>query len=333
MKNNSTINRFFPDILGDGTDENILGIIKIITICNIIYLPLLIFGNLIGGKTPIGVYILDIIGIILSVILWWTSTKENAKLGVVFILIGGYFIFTLVCAQLGTIRNPTTTGYLFLVFLAGLAYGLPGIIISCIICSASILGLIIAEQYHFLPKPDFSVSATQWITFSAWFVLMGSVSYVSQKSVKNSLILAYREIEEKKKITDELSLSEKRYRLISENAADVIWVLDFTTAKLTYISPSIYKLLGLHTEEVIDQPIHSLLTPGSYQHFIEKVQEQINYFTRDNKLNSFLDEFDQVHKNGSIISTEIKSSLIFNNNGGIDIISVSRDIAERKTQE
>lgn len=325
--------QIFPSIVGDGTDENILAIINIITISNIIYLPVLIVGNLIGGKTPIGVFLLDILGIIFSIILRKRSTKANAKQSVLIVLISGFFIISIVCAQLGTVRSPTTTGYLFLVLIAGLAYGLPGIFASCIICSAGVLGLVIAEQYHFLPTPDLSITATQWITFTAWFVLMGSVSYASQKSVKNSLSLAYQEITEKNKFADALMISEKQYRLISEHAADVIWVLDFTTSKFTYISPSILKLRGYTPEEVLEQPIHLSMTSASFQHFLDMVKNQIVLFKDDHNQNTFLDEFDQIHRDGSIISTEIKSSLIINEGGGIDIISVSRDISERKEQE
>ncbi|MCK4827598.1 PAS domain S-box protein, partial [bacterium] len=58
----------------------------------------------------------------------------------------------------------------------------------------------------------------------------------------------YRNITERKKLEDTLHKSVERYRLVTENAADVIWTADMNM-RLTYISPSVIRLLGYSVEE------------------------------------------------------------------------------------
>jgi len=54
------------------------------------------------------------------------------------------------------------------------------------------------------------------------------------------------------------------YQLIVENTADVIWVLNLSTQKIAYISPSLYQLLGIRPDEIINHSMERILTPESY---------------------------------------------------------------------
>ena len=62
-----------------------------------------------------------------------------------------------------------------------------------------------------------------------------------------------------------LQESEQRYRLLAENVTDVIWILDFKTLKLKYISPSVEKALGYTPDEMIRLSMDQYLTPESFQ--------------------------------------------------------------------
>jgi PAS domain S-box-containing protein len=59
-----------------------------------------------------------------------------------------------------------------------------------------------------------------------------------------------------------LRASEERYRLIAENTADTITVMDFDL-RFAYVSPSVLKLRGFTAEETMAQSLDQVFTPAS----------------------------------------------------------------------
>jgi PAS domain S-box-containing protein len=72
-----------------------------------------------------------------------------------------------------------------------------------------------------------------------------------------------RDITDAKKAAEELQNSEEKYRLLTENTSDVIWVLNVAKSKFTYISPSIFNLRGFTAEEAMEEKLEDSLTPES----------------------------------------------------------------------
>ncbi len=125
---------------------------------------------------------------------------------------------------------------------------------------------------------------------------------------------------------------DKLYRLITENAGDVIWIMDVEKGKFTYVSPSVQKLRGFSPEEVINQPVSEVLTPESYQFILNNLGMRIEQFSQGNdSLRVMVHEMDQTCKDGSIVHTEVVTTLMTNKEGRVnEILGVSRDITERK---
>jgi PAS domain S-box-containing protein len=125
---------------------------------------------------------------------------------------------------------------------------------------------------------------------------------------------------------------DKLYQLITENAGDVIWIMDVEKGKFTYVSPSVLKLRGYTPEEVLNQPVSEVLTPESYQFILDNLGMRIAQFSQGNDAMRVMShEVDQICKDGSIIHTEVVTTLMTDDQGKVnEILGVSRDITERK---
>ncbi|WP_321423672.1 PAS domain S-box protein, partial [uncultured Methanobacterium sp.] len=126
-----------------------------------------------------------------------------------------------------------------------------------------------------------------------------------------------------------------KYRLISENSGDVIWIMDIGSQKFTYVSPSVYKLRGYTVEEVLNQSMENVLTPESYQSITENLPGAIQAFLlgEDSAILQ-TNRVDQTCKDGSIVHTEVVTSLLTDEDKNVmGILGVSRDITKRVEME
>lgn len=144
-----------------------------------------------------------------------------------------------------------------------------------------------------------------------------------------------KDITEKKKMEADLKETESLYNIISENTEDVIWILDINSQKFTYMSPSVYHLRGFTPEEVLNQGVKDVMTPEDYQFITENLPRRIELFLSGmEEWKVTRSEVDQYHKDGSIVPTEVMTTLLINDEGEVnEILGVSRNITERKKIE
>jgi PAS domain S-box-containing protein len=132
-----------------------------------------------------------------------------------------------------------------------------------------------------------------------------------------------------------LRASEARYRLISENTSDVIWLLDVETRRFTYVSPSVQRLRGYSPAEVMAQPLESALTAESYQFFKCASEERLGRWEAGDKQTpeqTYIGA--QPRRDGSIVRTETTATLLPDAQGRIcEVLGVTRDITERLKAE
>ncbi len=149
------------------------------------------------------------------------------------------------------------------------------------------------------------------------------------------LLAIVRDITERALAEQKLKDSDARYQFISENIADVIWIYDIKNEKFSYVSPSVFNLRGYTPEEVMNQSMAESLTTESYQRAALSLQKRITERKPgDLSQNIFINYMDQPCKDGSIVSTEVATTLLFDKRGKpSEIIGITRDITERKKTE
>lgn len=133
-----------------------------------------------------------------------------------------------------------------------------------------------------------------------------------------------------------LRQSEQKYRLLTENMADVVWALDPETLRFTYISPSVEKLRGYTPDEILAQPLADALVPHQQEEIQQLIAQRVAELA-SGKLDDdhvFSNEILQPRKDGSAVWTEVLTRYIFNPiTNRVELHGVSRDISERKYAE
>ena len=79
-----------------------------------------------------------------------------------------------------------------------------------------------------------------------------------------SLLTVSRDVEELKRTADELSKSEEHYRLLTDQSSDLVRLLSLT-GNVSYVSPSVERILGYSVAEYLTQPKLSLMHPSELE--------------------------------------------------------------------
>ncbi len=134
------------------------------------------------------------------------------------------------------------------------------------------------------------------------------------------------DVTEKFKLERELKEAERKFLLISENANDLIAILD-NTFKHVYINKKAYlNVLGYTENEVLGKLVRNFTHPEDIK--------RVSIATKRGLLRGeMLEEFRIQHKKGHYIWVECKGSFIKENGNIIGAIFISRDITEKKEAE
>jgi len=165
-------------------------------------------------------------------------------------------------------------------------------------------------------------------------VQAGAQDYLVKGTIDANLIgRSLRYAIERQRLTIALRESEARYRLLADNIADVIWTAD-ARARITYVSPSIKRLLGYTVEEAVKLQISDILTPDSLDQARKLIRGQMNMRAWGMKYPPASMTLEHIRKDGSTVWAEVMLSFMQSRDGRIiGIMGATRDITERKKAE
>lgn len=152
------------------------------------------------------------------------------------------------------------------------------------------------------------------------------------KTSENELRLANRqltqEMERKEEARAALEKSEARFRLIFDNAFDVIFSIDRDLV-FTDISPSVERILGFKPEEIVGRSIQDLtLLP---EERMESALSVLKRVLKGEKISSVT--YELISKDGTTGVGEISLAPVFRDGQVVSVSCIGRDITAQKMAE
>ncbi|MEW6144822.1 MAG: diguanylate cyclase [Thermodesulfobacteriota bacterium] len=159
-------------------------------------------------------------------------------------------------------------------------------------------------------------------------VQMGAQDYLMKGQVDARLLVrSIRYAIERKKADDAVKQTEERFKLLIENALDLIEMLD-VDGTMKFVSPSHKRILGYDDDDLLGRRVFEFIHP-------EDLPKVLDIFTEtlQNEDRLYSAEFRVRHKEGYWITLESIGKLCPPGLSGMGVIVNSRDVTERKKME
>jgi PAS domain S-box-containing protein len=142
-----------------------------------------------------------------------------------------------------------------------------------------------------------------------------------------------RDITDRRRMVQELRISEKRHRLLAENASDVVWTMA-PDGRVTYVSPAVEDMRGYTVAEAMAQPLEEIHPPSSAAVSQAYFVKLLGDLQAGRTPEPFRGELEYRCKDGSTVWTEVLAFPILGPDGQlVELLGVSRDIQARKRAE
>ncbi|MEM9981917.1 MAG: PAS domain S-box protein [Bacteroidota bacterium] len=138
------------------------------------------------------------------------------------------------------------------------------------------------------------------------------------------------DITQRKALEIKIAHSEKKYKLLAENASDLVFIMN-DDHRFQYVSPVVEKMYGYSVEEFLKFKWENLLSASSLLNARRHIEELEETSPQQDSIKM---QLEQVRKEGNTFWTEVTLKIIYNNNGQCSgFIGTARDISEEVALE
>jgi diguanylate cyclase (GGDEF)-like protein/PAS domain S-box-containing protein len=149
-------------------------------------------------------------------------------------------------------------------------------------------------------------------------------------------ISSIRDVTEEEEQQIILIENERRYRLLAENVIDVIWAVN-SDLEFTFISSSIYSMLGYKPDEIYRGAIKSVINRGDLRKIDKRIQVALKRSLQPEYQSSgsiFKIDIQATCKNGQQLIIEIQANHLWDENKNLEgIFGIVRNVTEARQTE
>lgn len=163
------------------------------------------------------------------------------------------------------------------------------------------------------------------------FVIAGLFTIV----VLSALVIALA-MQSRRRLRAEQSLraSQTRYQLLADNTSDVFWIMNMERQRWEYLSPAIQRLTGFSADELMQEPISTVMSENTYAGFLKINAARANdYLSQSNAPGDYTDVLELQRRDGLSVWAESVTHYIRNETGELVLMGVTRDISQRRKAE
>jgi len=151
----------------------------------------------------------------------------------------------------------------------------------------------------------------------------------------SGFVMNVRDVTDQRRTEEALRATEERFRLITENMQDTVWLVDMNL-KLTWISSSVEWKQGYTADELISMPLERRVTPGSLQAVYGLIERHLTpeRIADPGEEITVTVELELCRKDGSTFWAETVITMLRDGQGApAGFLGISRDTTERRAME
>ncbi|MBN1521604.1 MAG: PAS domain S-box protein [Candidatus Aureabacteria bacterium] len=157
------------------------------------------------------------------------------------------------------------------------------------------------------------------------FLFQANITMAAQRKGKKTYTFIARDITEKKKILNDLIDSEERFKAISENTSDAVFLL--SKLNILYTNPFVSQILGYSKNELLGKNFEDFIVPEYKAVFLDRYTRRLKGEKKHNIFRLFL-----LPKQGSAKQVELSINTFQYKQKNAEVI-IARDITEQNLLE